>query len=79
MTDPEPNTEIVGSPAIEAGLMKRIVLNQIRLPELAKRVKELEKQLGGEAGRGDFRDLTFLTISQTKRNVTTIRPNRDLL
>ena len=43
MTNPEPNTEIVGSPAMEASLMKRVVLNQMKLPELAKRVKELEK------------------------------------
>lgn len=45
MMNPEPNTEIVGTPAMEAGLMKRIVLNQMRLPELAKRIKELEKQV----------------------------------
>jgi len=45
MVNPEPNTEIVGTPAMEAGLMKRIVLNQMRLPELAKRIKELEKQV----------------------------------
>ncbi|HVT81492.1 MAG TPA: UDP-3-O-(3-hydroxymyristoyl)glucosamine N-acyltransferase [Phycisphaerae bacterium] len=45
MTNPEPNTEIVGTPAMEAGLMKRIVLNQMRLPDLAKRIKELETQV----------------------------------
>jgi UDP-3-O-[3-hydroxymyristoyl] glucosamine N-acyltransferase len=43
MTNPEANTEIVGSPAMEAGEMKRIVLSTLRLPELVKRVKELEK------------------------------------
>jgi len=45
MTNPEPNAEIVGSPAIEAARMRRITLNYFQLPELAKRVKELEKQL----------------------------------
>jgi UDP-3-O-[3-hydroxymyristoyl] glucosamine N-acyltransferase len=45
MNNPEPNTEIVGSPAIEANRMKRVALNMLQLPELAKRVKELEKQL----------------------------------
>ncbi len=45
MTNPEPNTEIVGSPAIDAHRMRRIVAQQLQLPELAKRVKELEKQI----------------------------------
>jgi UDP-3-O-[3-hydroxymyristoyl] glucosamine N-acyltransferase len=45
MTNPEPNTEIVGSPAIEATRMRRVTINYLQLPELAKRVKELEKQL----------------------------------
>jgi UDP-3-O-[3-hydroxymyristoyl] glucosamine N-acyltransferase len=45
MVNPEPNTEIAGSPAMEATQAKRMVLNMMRLPELAKRVKELEKQV----------------------------------
>lgn len=45
MSNPEPNTEIVGSPAIEATRMKRVALHMLQLPELARRVKELEKQL----------------------------------
>ena len=45
MSNPEPNTEIIGSPAIEAGRMKRILIQQMNLPELAKRVKELEKKV----------------------------------
>jgi UDP-3-O-[3-hydroxymyristoyl] glucosamine N-acyltransferase len=43
MVNPEANTEIVGSPAMEIGHAKRVYLNFMRLPELAKRVKELEK------------------------------------
>ncbi|MCL2646648.1 MAG: UDP-3-O-(3-hydroxymyristoyl)glucosamine N-acyltransferase [Phycisphaerales bacterium] len=46
MTNPEPNAEIVGTPAMAATEVKRIFLNTLRLPELAKRVKELEKKLG---------------------------------
>jgi UDP-3-O-[3-hydroxymyristoyl] glucosamine N-acyltransferase len=46
MSNPEPNTEVVGTPAIEANRMKRIILQQMQLPELAKRVKELEKAMG---------------------------------
>jgi UDP-3-O-[3-hydroxymyristoyl] glucosamine N-acyltransferase len=46
MSNPEPNTEIVGSPAIEATRMKRVLIHQMNLPELAKRVKELEKKVG---------------------------------
>jgi UDP-3-O-[3-hydroxymyristoyl] glucosamine N-acyltransferase len=45
MSNPAPDTEIVGSPAIEANRMKRVALNMLQLPELAKRVKDLEKQL----------------------------------
>lgn len=45
LSNPEPNTEIVGSPAMEAHQAKRMVLQMMKLPELAKRVKELERQL----------------------------------
>lgn len=45
MNNPEPNTEIVGTPAIEATRMKRITLGMFQLPELVKRVRELEKQV----------------------------------
>jgi UDP-3-O-[3-hydroxymyristoyl] glucosamine N-acyltransferase len=43
LSNPEANTEIMGTPAMEAGHAKRVYLNFMRLPELAKRVKELEK------------------------------------
>ncbi len=45
MSNPEPNSEIVGTPAMEAHRMKRVALQTMQLPELAKRVKDLEKQL----------------------------------
>jgi UDP-3-O-[3-hydroxymyristoyl] glucosamine N-acyltransferase len=45
MSNPEPNTEIGGTPAMEIGHARRVYLNFVQLPELAKRVKELEKQL----------------------------------
>ncbi len=45
MTNPEPNTEIVGSPAMEASHARRVYLNFMRLPELAQRLKEVEKKL----------------------------------
>ncbi len=46
MMDPEkPNIEIGGSPAMEASHARRVYLQFVQLPELAKRVKELEKQL----------------------------------
>jgi UDP-3-O-[3-hydroxymyristoyl] glucosamine N-acyltransferase len=45
MNNPEANTEIVGSPAMEANQVKRIFLQTLKLPELAQRVKELEKQV----------------------------------
>jgi UDP-3-O-[3-hydroxymyristoyl] glucosamine N-acyltransferase len=48
MTNPEANTEIVGTPAVEATRMKRIMINYLNLPELAKRVKELERRLAGK-------------------------------
>ena len=45
MTSPEPDTEIVGSPAMEAGHAKRVYLQFMNLPDLAKRVKDLEKKI----------------------------------
>jgi hypothetical protein len=46
MMDPEsPNIEIGGSPAIEASHARRVYLQFIQLPELAKRIKDLEKQV----------------------------------
>jgi UDP-3-O-[3-hydroxymyristoyl] glucosamine N-acyltransferase len=45
MTNPEANTEIGGSPAMELAQARRVYFNFMQLPELAKRVKELEKRL----------------------------------
>jgi UDP-3-O-[3-hydroxymyristoyl] glucosamine N-acyltransferase len=45
LVDPEPNSEILGTPAMDAQTMKRIVIHQLNLPELSKRVKALEKKL----------------------------------
>jgi UDP-3-O-[3-hydroxymyristoyl] glucosamine N-acyltransferase len=45
MSNPEPNSEVVGIPAMEAGHARRVYLQFTKLPELAKRVKELEKQV----------------------------------
>jgi UDP-3-O-[3-hydroxymyristoyl] glucosamine N-acyltransferase len=45
MTDPAPGTDIGGSPAMEINHARRVYLQLHQLPELAKRVKELEKQL----------------------------------
>lgn len=57
MSNPEPDTEIVGSPAMEAGHAKRVYLQFMHLPELAKRVKELERQVekldAATRGHGD--------------------------
>ena len=46
MIDPEkPDIDIGGSPAMEVSHARRVYLQFIQLPELAKRVKDLEKQL----------------------------------
>jgi UDP-3-O-[3-hydroxymyristoyl] glucosamine N-acyltransferase len=45
LSNPEPNTEILGTPAMEASHARRVYLQFTQLPELAKRVKELEKQI----------------------------------
>jgi len=45
VSNPEPNAELLGSPAMEGSHAKRVYLNFMRLPELAKRVKELENAL----------------------------------
>lgn len=45
ITDPKPGTDIVGSPAMESSHARRVYGNFVQLPELAKRIKELEKQL----------------------------------
>jgi UDP-3-O-[3-hydroxymyristoyl] glucosamine N-acyltransferase len=45
MSNPEPNSEIVGTPAVDGNLAKRMVLQMMRLPELAKRVKDIERKL----------------------------------
>lgn len=45
MYNPDPKTEIVGTPAMEAHQAKRMVLQMMKLPELAKRVKDLERRL----------------------------------
>ncbi len=48
MTDPEPNSEILGSPAIDAQQMKRMLIHQMNLPDIVKRLKALEKKLASE-------------------------------
>jgi len=45
MTNPEPNSEVGGTPAMEGNLARRVYLQMFNLPELAKRVKELERQV----------------------------------
>ena len=45
MTNPEADTEIVGSPAMEVSHARRVYMHFMNLPDLAKRVKDLEKQL----------------------------------
>jgi UDP-3-O-[3-hydroxymyristoyl] glucosamine N-acyltransferase len=46
MVDPEkPAIEIGGSPAMEASHARRVYMQFVQLPELAKRVKELERTL----------------------------------
>jgi UDP-3-O-[3-hydroxymyristoyl] glucosamine N-acyltransferase len=47
MMDPEkPGIEIAGTPAMEVSHARRVYLQFTQLPELVKRVKELEKKLG---------------------------------
>ncbi len=46
MIDPEkPNIEIGGTPAMEVSHARRVYLQFTQLPELAKRIKELERAL----------------------------------
>jgi UDP-3-O-[3-hydroxymyristoyl] glucosamine N-acyltransferase len=45
LSAPEPNTEILGTPAMEGNLAKRVILHTLHLPELNKRVRDLEKRL----------------------------------
>ena len=45
LNNPQPNTEILGTPAMEASQAKRVILSTMHLPDLIKRVRELEKQL----------------------------------
>ena len=46
MMDPEsPNIEIGGSPAMEVSHARRVYIQFTQLPELAKRIKDLEKKL----------------------------------
>jgi UDP-3-O-[3-hydroxymyristoyl] glucosamine N-acyltransferase len=45
MSNPEPGTEILGSPALEAGHAKRCYALFVNLPELASRLRAVEKQL----------------------------------
>ncbi len=47
MMPPEPGTEVGGTPAMEGSLARRVYLQMSRLPELAKRVRDLEKKVGG--------------------------------
>jgi UDP-3-O-[3-hydroxymyristoyl] glucosamine N-acyltransferase len=44
VSNPKANTELLGSPAMEAHHAKRVLIQFMNLPELAKRVKELEKK-----------------------------------
>jgi len=44
-TPEKPGMEMVGTPAMEANHGKRVYLQFMQLPELAKRVRDLEKQL----------------------------------
>lgn len=45
MMPPETGQEVGGTPAMEASHARRVYVQLAQLPELAKRVKELEKQL----------------------------------
>ncbi len=45
VSNPDPNTELLGSPAMEAHHARRVYVQFMQLPDLAKRVKELEKKL----------------------------------
>jgi len=45
MSDIESNKEVAGSPAVEMATMRRVVVYSMQLPELSKRVKELEKRI----------------------------------
>ncbi len=51
--NPTPNSELVGTPAMEGSYAKRVYLTFMRLPELAKRVKELEKRIEKLSPKGD--------------------------
>jgi UDP-3-O-[3-hydroxymyristoyl] glucosamine N-acyltransferase len=42
---PEPGSEVGGTPAMEASVARRVYVQLVQLPELVKRVRELEKQL----------------------------------
>ncbi len=48
-------TVVGGYPAIEVGLWRRTSAALLRLPELLRRVRRLERRIGAEAGRGDDR------------------------
>jgi UDP-3-O-[3-hydroxymyristoyl] glucosamine N-acyltransferase len=43
--EPEPGSEVGGTPAMEASHARRVYIQLANLPDLVKRVKELEKQL----------------------------------
>jgi UDP-3-O-[3-hydroxymyristoyl] glucosamine N-acyltransferase len=49
ISNPEANSEIGGTPAMEMSHARRVYLNFVQLPELAKRIKALEKQLAALA------------------------------
>jgi len=53
LMNPQPNTEILGTPAIEANEMKRIILSTLKLPELVKRVKAIEKKLEARSQKSE--------------------------
>ncbi|HVS73147.1 MAG TPA: UDP-3-O-(3-hydroxymyristoyl)glucosamine N-acyltransferase [Phycisphaerae bacterium] len=48
MFPPEPGQEVGGTPAMEASLARRVYIQLAQLPDLAKRLKDLEKQLKRE-------------------------------
>jgi UDP-3-O-[3-hydroxymyristoyl] glucosamine N-acyltransferase len=51
---PEAGTEVGGTPAMEASVARRVYVQLAQLPELVKRVRELEKQLKKkESGSGE--------------------------
>ena len=48
----EPGMEFGGAPAMEAKHARRVYLNFVQLPELAKRLREVEKKVGEMGAKG---------------------------